>query len=1773
MKNHLKILICLILTVISFIQINDVIAVGQVYHAIVKEENGKESFIYRTAVKPYWGTTINLAKQYGYDNPFTPKPQGDNVIWAAYKSRNLIFTKNRMATYSPNGNIKYGYAQFNEPTKILDNDMKKWLNNLQISHIVANVKDNYVWDFADKQIMGEYDVNYDVSKSEQERYNDNLYHVGTSKIFQNIAYAYRINTGNPNSERLPIINANFNIQWTIPYGEYRAMLCREEDPLLVFDIRLGYDQDKKVDYALQLKEEASKNNPGDKIYVSAITETLDQFNNRFYMITPESFLHAKGADVEGTYNWAPETLGRSADKLYSGLNLWDNELVLPVKKAEHKIIVRHLGVVGKRDENYLTEIIDVSEALNERSRLSSLYINNTNYWSAANAPLRIDGGFESAPAIGERYRFIGNAANLYKVLSLNIVNPTLDLKTINGTVLKAGKYQYMGYQKISVQSEADFISSDILPSDLKTGAIEWQNPDDTVDNVTIVNLYYSSTADIEVKHRVYKNGNAATYNIEGLKQSSYSTPKIIYPTQVVNFVEYYNATDIKDSIVFDSKKISDLPIPDATEYEYKYIGYEINGNDDNYSITSSEKSATLTNALGDNGKIKLTFKYMLTTKDKQIKDKEIVNPPPNKDIKGKLVVQSISGISKNCDDGIYSIPTNAKTGQNDIYAGISDVPMYVLAGINVDKLEHSGSSVDINIKFSFGPYSKSWSIKVPYYLSYYVVNNLLIYKYNNAEIYNTAIGYDTGGDVLFSASDNIRRITPTPTSTLTLQGVNGNITNNSTSIQNWKNYLRTNYKISYNIPSFVSNSTCEDLYKRNIVIADHLGNSVQNLTYGDVVKRNVNYYMYISALGNAYRQITLDSSVSINLQLASINEYNRVSYSDNSSISSDDLILHKNNTDAKLDEFKAAAVAAATARNNYYSTCRDLGYGYGACLSAVSSHYSTLNSQCTSKIYISGYRNGECLKWSEPEESEDGETESEPECLDYEQIATFAHRICGDEAESICVQCGTYRYYYNTINYLAMLYNGAINSENIARSNLQNTYAREKAAIQNYDELHYIQSTYWNVYKQYSVNDVIELLGLNLKFDYKSTNARLGSYDLMTVQQHTLEKGVNDIKRLNETQEVTVLDASRQTLSDVQKKYYTEGIPVAKIPAGSAGITGSYYKNNQFVIPITRLNGKRMLAAKAIYNIEKTGNIVGTNSGMVKDNLFYEQKADITRTEVINGVVTEVTEKQNTIFQIMPADTINATYGRSKGNTQEFNIYSPLVVETDINQDFDIVNQDINDIYNGVDVVQANSQFTINFKTNYGEVTSKPKAYYINDKQTDFTSRYLNRGKYYIKFEFPINNARFVDSSGYMRNHGSYMADTWIGPIYADSFTAEPTINTVTSGTITDNRYQYYVLAVAINVPPNSNWTERLLQYISTGLGDLNNAELLANITNICGNEGGNKKISYYSSNSGEMVIVNRMYDFRITDLKDVDWKNVFRNNTNIDEVNSHTGIAYYAGISKWNTESPTSYNEIVGRTEVEVGKTPLRILPLGPYKNTDTTYVSAPKMGYRFSFDFKVTGEQNPNKSATITTRFYYISKDGKTYDDTIQLYYKNKDGKYIKLGSSGDDYLVQFTPKDGYRAVIKTDINNLSTKDVTLGTLSKLTLNAKDVTTYSENEGAITYYGEYKLPNSTIAVAQGGDINNPLKNGYIGVVFDIIANETNGTKLQYGVNSYNNQTNSSQWDWEGYLGITKPTKAFSTVLKLENGEWAIDNTMYNKIKGTVILYDTDTKAANDFM
>lgn len=362
---------------------------------------------------------------------------------------------------------------------------------------------------------------------------------------------------------------------------------------------------------------------------------------------------------------------------------------------------------------------------------------------------------------------------------------------------------------------------------------------------------------------------------------------------------------------------------------------------------------------------------------------------------------------------------------------------------------------------------------------------------------------------------------------------------------------------------------------------------------------------------------------------------------------------------------------------------------------------------------------------------------------------------------------------------------------------------------------------------------------------------------------------------------------------------------------------------------------------------------------------------------------------------------------------------------------------------------------------------------------------------------------------------------------------------------------------------------------------------------------------------------INRIFGFTVTDCTDIAWKDIFRKNDTSDStVNKTTGKQYYSGINQWDLSLINlgfAFNDGL-RSQLE---DKVYTLPLGPYKNKkvdgNQTYIYAPKLGYRISYNVKTTGslasnnEEYQASKIHITPHYYYVSKDGKTeilpnkneteeLTDNIKLYYKNSSGKYVEF--QGSNYSMYYKPKDGYRYLNEsTDSDSgfanyswSSADDVSMLSNKLIQLKISDFGGFYINSNSSTsnnnnyihaWFGEFKLPNSTIAVDTRGTENsgyntpnNPLKDGYIGVIFDI-EYIIDGKCISYNINNKaveENNKNTSQWDYEGYMQISRPGFEYSTTLQLEKGTWKISASDYNKIKGTVILYDTDARAANDF-
>lgn len=419
-------------------------------------------------------------------------------------------------------------------------------------------------------------------------------------------------------------------------------------------------------------------------------------------------------------------------------------------------------------------------------------------------------------------------------------------------------------------------------------------------------------------------------------------------------------------------------------------------------------------------------------------------------------------------------------------------------------------------------------------------------------------------------------------------------------------------------------------------------------------------------------------------------------------------------------------------------------------------------------------------------------------------------------------------------------------------------------------------------------------------------------------------------------------------------------------------------------------------------------------------------------------------------------------------------------------------------------------------------------------------------------------------------------------------------VNNITVLAFTKNTPDDYIensIQIAMKTTTNEKWKEITYSKEIYSIQDCSkkNTNNIWSKTLVDRNEEISQDAYYVVKASKTIASIGRIYDFRITDCTDVDFKSVFRKSGEGQGVNSLTGTVYFSGIKEL---------QIFGNgvNSLDLRKDP-KTLPLGPYKHTNSNYVDAPKMGYRISFDVKTTGKyvttkddanklsNNYKKYVKITPSYYYIKKDGSGYNENITLYYKNSSNKYVKFIGSG--FKISYKPNDGYRNVTNLGITNITDmftdKYVTLDLSSKDGFNLNIDSMCTNYNGYVqSWYGEFKLPNTTIVVEnEKDDVNKPLTDGYLGVKFDISCFYVyNGITKKVSYNTLDKNasgTNTTQWDYEGYLGFKNAGKEVAEsdglYLQFPKGKLLVSSqSTYEQIRGTVVFFDLDNRASNDF-
>lgn len=530
-------------------------------------------------------------------------------------------------------------------------------------------------------------------------------------------------------------------------------------------------------------------------------------------------------------------------------------------------------------------------------------------------------------------------------------------------------------------------------------------------------------------------------------------------------------------------------------------------------------------------------------------------------------------------------------------------------------------------------------------------------------------------------------------------------------------------------------------------------------------------------------------------------------------------------------------------------------------------------------------------------------------------------------------------------------------------------------------------------------------------------------------------------------------------------------------------------------------------------------------------------------------------------------------------NSSYVNVYAPLSLSIDV-KGINTVDHTTGDVKSTL--IQNNAKLKVT-------ATIKPLTSYTKMSIQHIKDKYL--GAYYYKFGFKVNyNGKTYESGSWIR--GGESIEVLVNDSRLDND------NNTTTSVVSDYMNEIVCMAVTKNIPSykNEDLTTIYDHYsssneitIPTDCKDSNETTTNNEWSETLKSNNKVKQDAYYAVKATKRIAsIGRIYDFRITDCTDVDFKSVFRDSSK-SGVNSLSGIVYFSGIKELEIFNSSTSNVLTNR------KSPYTI-PLGPYKHTNSNYVDAPKMGYRISFDVKTTGKYVTTSKAAnelnskyqkyvkITPSYYYIKKDGTGYNENITLYYKNSSNKYVKFIDSG--FKISYKPNDGYRNVTNLGITNITDmftdKYVTLDVSNKDGFNLNIDSMCTNYSGYVqSWYGEFKLPNTTIAVADGGSVTKPLTDGYIGVKFDIkciYIYDTQTTEVSYNTPNKNaSGTNTTQWDYEGYLGFKNAGKDVTgndgLYLQFPKGKLMISSQdIYEQIRGTVVFFDLDNRASNDF-
>ena len=262
---------------------------------------------------------------------------------------------------------------------------------------------------------------------------------------------------------------------------------------------------------------------------------------------------------------------------------------------------------------------------------------------------------------------------------------------------------------------------------------------------------------------------------------------------------------------------------------------------------------------------------------------------------------------------------------------------------------------------------------------------------------------------------------------------------------------------------------------------------------------------------------------------------------------------------------------------------------------------------------------------------------------------------------------------------------------------------------------------------------------------------------------------------------------------------------------------------------------------------------------------------------------------------------------------------------------------------------------------------------------------------------------------------------------------------------------------------------------------------------------GGNFTNDKGTSNNQSITVVGAVYDFTVTNL----------------DGGSITGD------SMW-------HNALFSKGE----EYKAIATPIGQGTNQPKAYSYAIKRGTRFYFSLNTLGPAN--NVIEITPSFYYVSADGKTQPQKVEI--KSEHMEETRSVSLNDEYRnsTEFAKEKRAASIKKLIFDVGNYKKITLNenfkmpylNIIKALLNDKAVNSQLSNY-ANHWYGDYSIPNDAKFYYKEGKTGKEVevpKDGFIVVYFSIITKKSNNSEyLAYNLESPFEQENVvSQWIWE---------------------------------------------------